>query len=155
MAPKAKPAPKAKAKLKRERAYRSNSRQAKRRQAVSELNGVAHEFGVEPIPVKAPCAVVEKLVACLLPSLCRQTFRFTSAVRARGPTIRRVSGAAHGWQRTGRAGGGRTGGRGSGRSGCGQIGADRRADSDGAAGGRGGGRPAAGQRVAKQHKVRN
>ena len=67
MAPKAKAklAPKAKAKLKKERAHRSNSRQAQRRQAVSELNGLAHEFGVEPIPVKAPCNTVEKLVRAL------------------------------------------------------------------------------------------
>ena len=62
---KAKLAPTAKAKLKKERAHRSNSRQAQRRQAVSELNGLAHEFGVEPIPVKAPCNTVEKLVRAL------------------------------------------------------------------------------------------
>lgn len=58
MAPKAKAklAAKAKAKLKKERAHRSNSRQAQRRQAVSELNGLAHEFGVEPIPVLGLCS---------------------------------------------------------------------------------------------------
>ena len=45
-----------------ERARRSNDRQAQRRQAISQLNGLAHEFGLDPIPVKAPCGTVEELV---------------------------------------------------------------------------------------------
>ena len=67
MAPKAKrQAAKAKAKQKgKERARRSNRRQTQRRTAVTELNGLAHEFGLEPVPVKAPCDVVENLVRAL------------------------------------------------------------------------------------------
>jgi len=49
----------------KERARRSNHRQTRRRHAVADLNRLAHEFGLEPVPVKAPCDVVENLVRAL------------------------------------------------------------------------------------------
>ena len=44
-----------------------------------QLNGLAHEFGLEPIPQKAPCGTVEKLVR----SFDRQDLGYTFALQLR------------------------------------------------------------------------
>ena len=72
-------APKAHGEDSEQRTRRSNDRQAQRRHAVSQLNGLAHEFGLEPIPQKAPCGTVEKLVR----SLDRQDLGYTFALQLR------------------------------------------------------------------------
>ena len=84
-------APKAQEDDSKERARRSNNRQAQRRQAVSQLNVLAGEFGLEPIPVKAPCGTVEKLVR----SLDRQDLDYTSALQLREAAELYVSNGGH------------------------------------------------------------
>ena len=75
----------------KERARWSNNRQAQRRQAVSELNGLASEFGLEPIPVKAPCGTMEKLVR----SLDRQALDYSSAMLLREAAELYVNNGGH------------------------------------------------------------
>lgn len=74
-----------------QRASRSNDRQAQRRRAVTDLNGLAHEFGLEAIPVKAPCVTVEKLVR----ALDKQDLDYTFALQLREAAVLYVSNGGH------------------------------------------------------------